>query len=952
MKKLLLILFLLPSSFVLYCQEICNNALDDDGDTFIDLNDEDCDCEGFGSVTESLFPNPSFEARSCCPSGPSQMTCVDAWDQCSGATSDYYNFCDLTWAGFLPMFPLPGGPGGEGFVGFFSVKMDESNNYLEYIGTKDLLSPLLAGTSYSLKLYTAYAQGDLNLEFSLFGTPDEDDLPWIGSECPNGIGSWDFLTSEDITYSPDGAWQEVTFTFTPTVDLNAIAIGGPCEIGGLADLGGYYYMDGLTFIKNFGGGSITKSGSFCNDDVLLTATSDTTGGSWQWYKDGIALLGETGSSVDADLYGFGEYSAVYSVGGNCVRTDFPELNLTEINADFNFTIGCFGVETNFTNTTIHDDGIDPTWFWDFGDGATSTMENPSHTYGSAGTFLVKLLAMNEEGCNDSIEFEVTLEPNPLADFEFVVGDFSSEDGLTGACIESTIQFNDLSTIADPGIITSWNWDFGDGGSSSEENPTYIYAMIGTYTVTLTVTTDNGCSSTYSLDINITEYLDLDLITSEPTCYGYTDGSIIVIGGGDDPIFLITDVDGNIVNEDSSNTAIGLGSGWYFIEVNGGSGCNGNDSIFLNQPSQMVVELTIFDSLCNGLETGWAVVDTVTNFTGDYDQISYFWNPNPAGVNGIGADSTWGLTNGSYELTVSDENGCSNTVNFEIKISSPLVFTIDARPALCRTFGYQNGNGVVFGDVTGGVPDYTYLWTDLTTGETTPNTTWGGRNPGNYQFTVTDANGCVVDTTVFLDSINPQAIFAVNSAQLNAANQGTAPVEVEFINESINFAQADDPLSDTTFFWSLDNPNADWSITHDYFEVKDTTYLARGQSYEVEVCLIALNKNNCSDTACKILTIYEPIKFSDVNIFSPNGDGINDVFTFQFKAASIAEFECVIVNRWGIVITELTSITDGWDGRANNGALVEDGVYFYSYKARTDNNTQLTGQGNVQVIGGK
>ena len=121
---------------------------------------------------------------------------------------------------------------------------------------------------------------------------------------------------------------------------------------------------------------------------------------------------------------------------------------------------------------------------------------------------------------------------------------------------------------------------------------------------------------------------------------------------------------------------------------------------------------------------------------------------------------------------------------------------------------------------------------------------------------------------------------------------------------------------------------------------------------MDVCLIALNKNNCSDTACKILTIYEPIKFSDVNIFSPNGDGINDVFTFEFKAASIAEFECVIVNRWGVLITELTSITDGWDGTNKNGVLVEDGVYFYSYKARTDNNTLLVGQGNIQVIGGK
>ena len=951
MKKLLLILFLLPSSFVLYSQEICNNAIDDDGDTFIDLNDTECVCEGFGGVIESLIPNPSFEERTCCPATFSELFCANDWDQASWATSDYFNFCGFD--GYLgevyPMLPLPGEPGGEGFAGFHVW----GSSYLEYIGTEVLLSPLLAGTSYTIHLYTAYSHGDLDLEFCLYGSPDIADMPWDGTLCPIGVGSWELLTSQDITYTPDGAWQEVTLTFTPAVDLNVIAIGGPCMPEGSGDIC-YYYVDELTLLDSESFSDISESGSLCEDNLTLTATTDTTGGSWQWYKDGIALLGETGTTIDADFYGLGEYSAVYTVGDNCQRSDHTVSDPAGITADFDFSLICLGEEMNFTNTSVYGGGPDPTWLWDFGDGGTSATENPNHVYATAGTFIVELIAIIEGGCNDTIEITVTVDPIPLADFEFLIGGLSSEDGLTGGCTQNTIEFNDLSIITDPGIITTWSWNFGDGGTSALENPSHDYAVPGTYTITLTVETANGCSSTYSLDIIMTESLGLDLISNEPTCYGYTDGSVTVnvIGGGDGLIFTISDADGNVLNEDNSNTANELGSGWYFIEVIDGSECSGNDSIFIDQPGQLAVDLTVFDVLCNSFETGWAIVDSVLNFTGDYDQISYFWNPNPAGVNGLGADSTWGLGAGNYILTINDENGCSHVVDFEITEPSPLVITIDTRPALCRTFGYQNGNGVVFGDVSGGVPDYNYLWTDLTTGETTPNTTWGGRNPGNYELTVTDANGCVVNSTVFLDSINPQAIFSVNSAQLNADYQGTAPVEVEFINESINFAHADDPLSDTTFFWNLDHPAASWYLTHDYFEIIDTTYQARGQSYQVEVCLIALNKNNCSDTACKILTIYEPIKFSDVNIFSPNGDGINDVFTFEFKAASIAEFECVIVNRWGVLITELTSITDGWDGTNKNGVLVEDGVYFYTYNARTDNNTLLVGQGNIQVIGGK
>ena len=204
----------------------------------------------------------------------------------------------------------------------------------------------------------------------------------------------------------------------------------------------------------------------------------------------------------------------------------------------------------------------------------------------------------------------------------------------------------------------------------------------------------------------------------------------------------------------------------------------------------------------------------------------------------------------------------------------------------------------------------------------------------------------------LDSLNPIAAFTINSDQLNGDYQGTAPVEVSFTNNSENFANPNNPDADTVFFWNLDKLSADWKISHDYFEIVDTTYLARGQTYTVDVCLVALNKNGCTDTACKSITIYEPTVFENINIFTPNGDGKNDNFTFSFKTASIAEFKCVIVNRWGIVVHEMNVINDGWDGTDRNGDPCPDGVYFYTYSATTDNNMKLEGQGTVQITGSK
>lgn len=774
MKSFVLIFVSFLCIQISYGQEICDNAIDDDGDSFIDLNDDECTCEGYMGEITSLIPNPSFEEMDCCPFIYSQLDCATDWTQASDATSDYYNTCDFTviLGEGVTSADITDIPDGDGWVGYWTLP-----GYEEYIGAC-LDGPLLAGVEYTLNFSIAWGNGPATHEFTIFGSPNCADLPWSGFECPIGLGSWEFLTSESITSAMDGSWQEVTITFTPTIEMDAIAFGGTC---GTTEDWRYTYIDNLILLDSDGFSTISESGSWCAENLMLEATTDTTGGAWQWYLDGIALIGETAATIDVMLYGFGDYSAVYFLGDGCTRSDY------------------------------------------------------------------------------------------------------------------------------------------------------------------TLVTDEDTS------------LDLELISSEPTCFGFSDGSVTVnvdvVEG--DLTFEIRDEDGNLMNEDNSNTANTLTSGWYYITVSLEGDCDGRDSIFIDQPDELAIDLTRFDVLCAGDQTAWARVDSVYNSTGDYNNISYIWNPNPAGVGGVGADSSYSMSAGDYTLTLTDDNGCSNVFNFAIIEPDPLVFSeFGFDPAYCRLYGYQNGNGVAFGAATGGTPDYDYLWTNLDNGATSINSTWGGLNPGNYQLIVMDANGCVLSQSLVLDSLNPIAAFNVLSDQLNSDYQGLAPVEVEFVNASINFANPNDPLADTTFFWNLDSPTAVWQISEDWYETFDTTYLSRGQTYTVDVCLVAINKNGCTDTACKIITIFEPPVFDPVNIFSPNGDGINDEFTFIFKSAAISEFQCEIVNRWGIVVGELNSITDSWNGTDTNGDRCSDGVYFYTYKATTDNNIKLEGQGSLQIIGGK
>ncbi|MEB2365115.1 MAG: PKD domain-containing protein, partial [Chloroflexota bacterium] len=129
------------------------------------------------------------------------------------------------------------------------------------------------------------------------------------------------------------------------------------------------------------------------------------------------------------------------------------------------------------------------WNWSFGDGGSSTDQNPSHTYGQAGTYEVRLVVTSQDGVQSEATQSVTvsepLPPAPEASFEVTV------DNLTA-------QFTNTST----GQIDSTSWNFGDGQTSSESSPSHTFAAAGTYTVELIVSNAGGADS-FSLPVTVT-----------------------------------------------------------------------------------------------------------------------------------------------------------------------------------------------------------------------------------------------------------------------------------------------------------------------------------------------------------------------------------------------------------------------------------------------------------------
>lgn len=184
---------------------------------------------------------------------------------------------------------------------------------------------------------------------------------------------------------------------------------------------------------------------------------------------------------------------------------------------------------------------------------------------------------------------------------------------------------------------------------------------------------------------------MTFITNSPTCYGFSDGSVTAntTGGTGGSYFTITDVDDVVLSIDGSNTANTLPEGWYFIQAIDEEDCVIEDSVFIEQPGIMGADLIVMTS--NPDCYGSAIVDTVYNYTGSHDMISYYWTPNPSGIDGIGADTIYDFCPGDHTITVNDENGCSAVFDFVVGILASIDESIASQ--------VQFNSNVITGEIT-------------------------------------------------------------------------------------------------------------------------------------------------------------------------------------------------------------------------------------------------------------
>lgn len=221
----------------------------------------------------------------------------------------------------------------------------------------------------------------------------------------------------------------------------------------------------------------------CSAPATISFTSTSTGPpvlsyAWDFGDGGTSTLANPVHTYASN----GTFIAtlVTSSSAGCQDTARKTFVIGGNNTTFTAPVSaCVNQPVIFTNTSAP---VPSASSWVFGDGGTANTINATHTYTTAGTYIVKLYN-TYAGCMDSAIQSITISPAPVADFSAPV--------TTKCGPPLTVNFQDLST----GGPVNWQWDFGDGGTSSLQNPSHTYTNYGTFTVTLIVANAAGCADT-------------------------------------------------------------------------------------------------------------------------------------------------------------------------------------------------------------------------------------------------------------------------------------------------------------------------------------------------------------------------------------------------------------------------------------------------------------------------
>lgn len=429
-----------------------------------------------------------------------------------------------------------------------------------------------------------------------------------------------------------------------------------------------------------------------NNSKHTDAEGDSSGGIITWIcgspqDSNVAYLQDFTVNWALDMIS-GQLNPAYYPGGSKVQELIAngdgelikELVTFPPAADFTFSTNLLNV--SFSDGSSDQDGTVINYDWDFGDGNGSSQQNPNHSYASSGTYTVTLTVTDNDNQSSSTSKTVTVNDGsvaPSANFNSDINDL-------------TVTFTDTSSDSD-GSIQSWSWDFGDGNNSNQANPEHTYAAAGTYSVSLTVTDDDGLSDTEVKSVTVestdgglangTVLTDLSAGRSQELDYfinvpaGAEDLSFQISGGsGDADIYIRYGAEPTTSQYDyrpyrnGNNETVSVAdpqSGNWYIMIRGYSAFSGLTlSVSYREPGVNLPPTAAFGFEFDGLTVNFTNQST----DADGDIVSYNWSFGDGNESTEIEPSYTFASAGEYNVTlaVTDDQGATDLISKTVSVT--------------------------------------------------------------------------------------------------------------------------------------------------------------------------------------------------------------------------------------------------------------------------------------------
>jgi len=537
--------------------------------------------------------------------------------------------------------------------------------------------------------------------------------------------------------------------------------------------------------------------------------------------------------------------------------------------------------------------------WSFGDGVGSNLLSPLHTYQSSGTFGVKLITTSNFGCKDSITKPTIVHPLPINNFTF-----------NEVCLGFTTQFKDSSTIQ-TGSIVGYNWSFGDNNQSNIKDPTNQYNTCGNFQTQLITTSNFGCQDTIIKTIPV-NCLPVSNFNGDNVCLNDTTPFIDLSQGN------LTNWDwsfgdgNNSIQQSPKHNYLNWGVWNVQLIVTNDKGCKDTSYKDIVVYPLPISNFTT-DPVCKGLPTQFKDQSisigntTITEWNWNFGDNTTSTQQNPS--------NTY-KNDGDYlvNLEVKTNVGCKDTINKSVEIY-PLP-QVDFEDTTSGCYPLET----TFKDLTtikkGGLSSWLWSFGDgYYSNQQNPQHTYGTKLdfPIKYDVNliVTSDKGC--SSSLIKRGI--VSVYPLPRAEFQMLPNPTSILspKVQFTDKSIGQV--------ITWNWDFGDGLVNTTQNPQHIYQEPGLYIVR---------LMVLNQWGCPDTTYKTMEIQPDFTFYIPNSFTPNGDGVNDMF--YGYGIGVTTYNMVIFDRWGNNIFGTEDIKKGWDGRANGGQNVaQQDVYVYIVK---------------------